>query len=505
MVEMIVCPQCGAELPRGAPEGLCPHCLLKRGLTDTSGAVSEQGIHTGPYSGAPPVPAPEELARRFPQLEILDLLGQGGMGAVYKARQPGLDRLVALKILPPEAGRDPAFAERFTREARALARLSHPNIVTVYDFGQADGLYFLVMEYVDGLNLRQLSRQGELKPREALKIVPPICDALQFAHDEGVVHRDIKPENILVDKKGRVKIADFGLAKLLGRAPADYQLTGPQQVMGTPYYMAPEQMEHPLEVDHRADIYSLGVVLYELLTGELPLGRFTPPSRKADVDVRLDEVVLRTLEKEPSRRYQSISEIKTQVESICGLVGGRPYRFGYEYRSRTALWGWPLIHIATGFDPATGRRRVARGVLAIGDIAVGGVAIGGGTLGVLAIGGCGIGVVSWSGIAIGCLAVGGFALGGFVFGGFTLGLVALGGIAVGYYAKGGWVAGIHADGGNISDPVAAVFFEPWVGPWVNWVTLGSVGLSILAAIIWLVQTLQRVVLPLLWPGGTRRE
>src|SRR5712692_9194174 len=132
------------------------------------------------------------------------------MGAVYKARQPGLDRLVALKILPPDAGRDPAFAERFTREARALAKLNHPNIVGVYDFGQTDGQYYLIMEFVDGLNLRQVLRAGELKPQEALRIVPQICEALQFAHDEGIVHRDIKPENILLDKKGRVKIADFG-------------------------------------------------------------------------------------------------------------------------------------------------------------------------------------------------------------------------------------------------------------------------------------------------------
>ena len=136
------------------------------------------------------------------------------------------------------------------------------------------------MEYVDGVNLRQAIRSGGMSPKEALAIVPQICDALQFAHDEGIVHRDIKPENILVDKRGRVKIADFGLAKLLGHAPGDVSLTGTQQVMGTLRYMAPEQMEGTKAVDHRADIYSLGVVFYELLTGELPIGRFAPPSKK---------------------------------------------------------------------------------------------------------------------------------------------------------------------------------------------------------------------------------
>ena len=177
------------------------------------------------------------------------------------------------------------------------------------------------MEYVDGPNLRQLERAGKLSPREALQIVPQICEALQYAHDEGIVHRDIKPENVLVDKKGRVKIADFGLAKILGREPQDFRLTGAGQVMGTPHYMAPEQVEHPQDVDHRADIYSLGVVFYEMLTGELPLGKFAPPSRKVQVDVRLDEVVLHALEKEPERRYQHASQVKSDVETIVTHPG----------------------------------------------------------------------------------------------------------------------------------------------------------------------------------------
>jgi tRNA A-37 threonylcarbamoyl transferase component Bud32 len=267
-------------------------------------------------------PSVEELAARFPQLEIIELIGKGGMGAVYKARQPDLDRLVALKILPREIGADPAFSERFTREARALAKLSHPNIVTVYDFGRtADGLFYFLMELVDGINLRQAIRAGSMSPKEALAIVPQICDALQFAHDERIVHRDIKPENVLLDKKGRVKIADFGLAKLLGKAPSDVSLTGTQQVMGTLRYMAPEQLEGSKTVDHRADIYSLGVVFYELLTGEVPVGRFAPPSKKVQIDVRLDEVVLRALEEKPEQRYQHASDIKTEVESI-GVQGG---------------------------------------------------------------------------------------------------------------------------------------------------------------------------------------
>jgi serine/threonine protein kinase len=313
-----ICQNCGAALSADAPQGLCPQCLMKIAMGTQSGPGSNPGSGA---KGSPPDPA--KLATHFPQLEILELLGQGGMGVVYKARQRQLDRVIALKILPLEAGRDPAFAERFTREARALARLNHPNIVALYDFGQTDGLYYFIMEFVDGLNLRQLERSRRVAPKEALNIVPKICEALQYAHDQGVVHRDIKPENILLDKQGRVKIADFGLAKLLGHATQDFRLTDAGRVMGTPHYMAPEQVEHPLDVDHRADIYSLGVVFYEMLTGELPLGKFQSPScctGGVQIDVRLDEVVLRALEKEPARRYQQASVLKTEVETIAGTA-----------------------------------------------------------------------------------------------------------------------------------------------------------------------------------------
>ncbi|MCA9580129.1 MAG: serine/threonine protein kinase, partial [Myxococcales bacterium] len=167
---------------------------------------------------------------------------------------------------------------------------------------------------------------------QALAIVPQICEALQFAHDERIVHRDIKPENILLDKHGRVKIADFGLAKLATTSPEEYTLTQAHQVMGTPRYMAPEQMEGSHTVDHRADIYSLGVVFYEMLTGQVPAGHFDPPSKKVQVDVRLDEVVLRAMAHEPERRYQQASEVKTQVETICGLSPEATQRiFGTEF------------------------------------------------------------------------------------------------------------------------------------------------------------------------------
>jgi uncharacterized protein (TIGR03435 family) len=309
------CPQCDALLPENAPAGLCPNCLMALNLK------TETVFTDATPAAQPPLP-PDQIAPHFPQLEILECLGRGGMGVVYKARQKTLNRFVALKLLAPERVRDPKFAERFAREAQALAALNHPNIVTIHDFGQAGGFYFLLMEFVDGANLRHLLRAQKFTPEEALAIVPPLCDALQFAHERGIVHRDIKPENLLLDKDGRVKVADFGIAKMLGpdgggrggepAASAD----ATQNALGTPGYSAPEQKSDPRRVDSRADIYSLGVVFYEMLTGELPGKRIEAPSKKVQVDVRLDEVVMRALEKTPDLRWQTAADLRTQVEAI---------------------------------------------------------------------------------------------------------------------------------------------------------------------------------------------
>ncbi|MEO8614980.1 MAG: protein kinase [Luteolibacter sp.] len=316
------------EIPPHPPlAGLNPADLLAQGAAeDTIG---------NPYPFLPP--SLEEMAAIFPQFEVLELIGKGGMGAVYKVRQIDLDRIAALKILPPAIGQSPAFSERFTREAKALAKLNHPGIVTLFEFGSTSShhpstpdhqLFYFLMEYVDGVNLGQLMQTGRISPREALAIVPQICDALQFAHDQGIVHRDIKPENILLDRLGRVKVADFGIAKVVAAVcdrPAEEEgnqrqsqtdATMAGNVMGTPQYMAPEQIEHPADVDHRADIYALGVVFYQMLTGELPGKELQAPSRKVHIDVRLDEIVLQAMEKNPELRFQQASVMKTRVEDL---------------------------------------------------------------------------------------------------------------------------------------------------------------------------------------------
>ncbi len=358
MSEISKCNRCGTPLPPDSPEGLCPRCLIAMNLATQTEIPGETGPAKPPP--APPLPV-ADVAKLFPQLEILECLGRGGMGAVYKARQPRLDRLVALKILSPEKQGNQKFSERFEREARALARLHHPNIVAVFDFGEVQGNFYLLMEFVDGLTLRQVLQDRQLAPGEALAIVPKICEALQYAHEQGIVHRDIKPENILMDKSGRLKIADFGIAKILGDGERT-NLTE-EQAIGTPHYMSPEQIEKPQTVDHRADIYSLGVVFYEMLTGELPLGKFQAPSKKVHIDVRLDEIVLRALEKEPDRRYQHASEVKTQVETVAATPGktsgdGTPIENQSQFKS-----------IATNQKPRLSRAAIIVGIIIIAVVA----------------------------------------------------------------------------------------------------------------------------------------
>ncbi|SKA86860.1 Serine/threonine protein kinase [Prosthecobacter debontii] len=410
----------------------------------------------------------EDIRTAFPQLEIHEWLGAGGMGRVFKARQPTLDRWVALKLLSPEQARDPEWTERFTREARALARLNHPHIVQVHDFGSANlGAQeqpYLMMEYVDGVNLRQALQNGGLTAQEALSIVPKLCDALQYAHEHDVLHRDIKPENILIDTEGRVKIADFGLAKLRDEIQPDFTLTQSGAKLGTLAYMAPEQVERPQDVDHRADIYSLGVVFYEMLTGELPLGRFPNPSECNGTDPRLDAVVLRTLEKQREKRFQNAAEMKSGLENARTApmpVGPTPSwnELNYEYRSESGIGSWPWLHIVFGKDPLTGKMKRARGIVAIGVHATG----------VLALGVISFGLISWGVFSVGLLASGVLAAGIGSLGVLSLGLVgsygvfAVAPVALGVTPIGYLSAGVTAIGRDVASTTGTV--EPQAAAW----------------------------------------
>jgi serine/threonine protein kinase len=264
-------------------------------------------------------PPPEQLQASFPQYEIRALLGRGGMGAVYQAWQKSLRRLVAIKVLPPTLDDDGVnFVERFRREAQALARFSHPGIVSVHDAGEtAEGLFYFVMEYVKGTDLQQLlAAQGVLSVERVLVISSQICEALAYAHEREVIHRDIKPSNIMIDDDGQVKVADFGIAKVLNDETSALY-TGTHVRMGTPDYMAPEVFHGVGVIDHRADLYAVGVMLYQMLTGEVPHGRFDWPSaRRPGLDVRFDAIVDRAMHKDPEKRYANAGEIHQDLERI---------------------------------------------------------------------------------------------------------------------------------------------------------------------------------------------
>jgi serine/threonine protein kinase len=272
------------------------------------------GIHpaTGSTQAWRP-PTAAELAALLPQYSIEALIGCGGMGAVYKGVQAALDRPIAIKLLPAELTADAEFVARFQREARTLAKLQHPGIVTVYDFGQtAEGHLYFVMEFVDGTDLHRVIHSAGVSPAQGLEIIAQVCEALQYAHGRGVMHRDIKPANVLLTQDGRAKLADFGLARPVTEETA--ALTRSNIVMGTPDYIAPEQMYGT--ADHRADLYALGVMLYEMLTGQTPRGAWAPPSQRVAVDVRLDHVVIRALQQDPALRYQQASEMKIDVDTV---------------------------------------------------------------------------------------------------------------------------------------------------------------------------------------------
>lgn len=262
------------------------------------------------------------LNQALDKYEVISLLGKGGMGAVYKAKQVTLDRTVAIKVLAPHllGNDDDDFqsGSRFQREARAMAHLSHANIIAVYDFGATpSGEFYIVMEYIDGTDLHTLMRTGDLTTEHVNGWISQICEALQYAHGRGVVHRDIKPANIMITVEGEVKIADFGLAKLTGADHEEPSLTMTNVAMGTPDYIAPEALEASAEVDHRADLYAVGVMLYEMLTGKVPRGAWKSPTEIVDgLDDRYEDLVVKAMDTDPASRFQQATEIRSVVIDI---------------------------------------------------------------------------------------------------------------------------------------------------------------------------------------------
>lgn len=265
-------------------------------------------------------PTLEELAPLFPAYEFVGFIAEGGMGAVYRAIQTNLERDVAIKVLPRQLSQDAAYIETFKAEAKVMAKLHHPNLVTIFDFGEADGMLFLVMEFVDGQTLHDVLGNNALEPSDAVQVLEQICEGLEHAHAKGIIHRDIKPANILISNEGVPKIVDFGLA----RAVAERE--NPEEVMGTPYFTAPEVIEHPLKVDVRADVYSVTAVLYQMLTGQVPAQNYALPSAFADSLQGFDQLIEKGLHPNPGFRIKSAARLAEEGRAVleAGGIARRP-------------------------------------------------------------------------------------------------------------------------------------------------------------------------------------
>ncbi|MES2734711.1 MAG: bifunctional serine/threonine-protein kinase/formylglycine-generating enzyme family protein [Verrucomicrobiota bacterium] len=304
---LTACPRCGKELaPKMMVGGICPACVAstiqKNFFASMDAEIEEK----------------EPLSLNVQGYEIQELIGGGGMGEVYRAVLTARGKVVAMKVVSGRLTRDPEVTARFEAEVAALSQLSHHHVVRVLDHGEtANGRHFLVMEYVDGCDLRRLLRAQRLDLERALDIFLKVCAGVSHAHQRGLVHRDIKPANILIGADGTVKVADFGLAKTLVENSTAYGFTQTRDTFGTPYYVAPEVTRSAGTADVRADIYALGVLLYELLTGSVPMGQFTPLSQKTGLNKKIDAIVCHALADDPQRRLSSVAEMAAAVEKIA--------------------------------------------------------------------------------------------------------------------------------------------------------------------------------------------
>jgi predicted Ser/Thr protein kinase len=328
-----VCPNCGKPLPSDSPKGLCPACLLAAAIPGQPDVHSVATV-LPEYSTTSAAPEAGTHLKYFGDYELLEEIARGGMGIVWKARQTSLRRDVALKMIRAGALAGPDEVHRFLREAEAAANLQHPNIVAIHEVGEHGGQHYFSMDYVAGRDLGTLVKDGPLSPQAAARYVKIIAEAVHFAHQHGTLHRDLKPQNVLIDAADQPRITDFGLAKFMNQ---DSRMTQSGAVMGTPSYMSPEQAAgRQADIGPASDVYSLGAMLYELLTGRPPFRGSTPmatllevleaepaaPRRlKADIPLDLETICLKCLEKSPSARYPTARAL---AEELDRFLKGEP-------------------------------------------------------------------------------------------------------------------------------------------------------------------------------------
>ncbi|HEX5133151.1 MAG TPA: protein kinase [Candidatus Krumholzibacteria bacterium] len=319
------------------------------------------------------------IGRRLAHYEIVEKLGQGGMGAVYRARDTRLGRDVAIKVLPGDTAHDPERRARFEREARAVAALKHPNIVTIYSVEEADGVPFLTLELVEGRALSELIPPGGMELGRFFEFAVPLADAMGWAHDRGITHRDLKPGNVMVDRDGRLKVLDFGLAKVLSafdnlegaETVVRTHDTAAGRILGTPSYMSPEQAEGK-PIDHRSDIFSLGIVLYEMATGTRPFEGDTPISTISSIlkdtpksvselkpanPRELGRVIAHCMEKDPERRFQTAKDIRNELEALRREIDSgeivpphaKPARAGAPWKTLAAIGAAVFVVVAAAW------------------------------------------------------------------------------------------------------------------------------------------------------------
>ncbi len=270
-------------------------------------------------------PSPGELSNLLPQLDVQRFVARGGMGAVYYAIQRHLEREVALKILPPDIG-DPGFRSRFSLEAKAMARMNHPNLAQLYDFGEAEGLLWMAQEWIDGPSFYSRYQQGPLSEEEAVALVCQVCDGLAYAHRHDIVHRDVKPENIMWNSEGVVKLTDFGLARATRSGPSHLRNEQEARFL-TEEYAAPEMFDLNVEIDHRADIFAVGVLAYEGLTGKRPSGEYRPPSEaQPSLGERFDLVLAKAMQHDRNKRYNDCAEFKRDFEAAAAMTREAEFR-----------------------------------------------------------------------------------------------------------------------------------------------------------------------------------